>query len=450
MVGFSGDMDPNSIAGLLKSTVDGNSVPAWDVGGVSGAELIGSPVTIMFTDGTMATGQLMGDGSQAGAQALITQSDHRLRPSGGPHRQRGSIRVRPAPMVATLPDVIVTGPAGATVRVVMTRGFDPVESQTQLNGGATTVDELVEDRLAAYDFKVNNAADFQTVDVVIPVSGSLNISQMFKYNTAPNSYTGIPDYNKLPVGFVAAVVDPANGGLPVGAVTKPIYLQNNGTPVQVDGTGPTPSSYYKMEGNRLKVQVEDVAGGANPPAGWVFQNDADGGKQTGFQGSGYYYWKSETGTAVNAPQGAFTATFYVESAGTYTLRARSSRDSNSPAGDRNDVWVKIDDNAEALLPAGTADIVSNNGFIKLFGASTGWGFSSQARYCLRLDAERRGEGQPFGGLPHDHLRGPVARLSSRFLRTLQRNCSRHRRVQYATHYERPGTVGFDKRIGRGR
>jgi hypothetical protein len=235
----------------------------------------------------------------------------------------------------------------------------------------------VEDRLAAYDFKVNNAADFQTVDVVIPASGSINISQMFKYNTAPNNFTGIPDYNKLPVGFVAAVVDPANGGLPVGAVTEPIYLQNNGTPVQVDGTGPAPSSYYMMEGNRLKVQVEDVAGGANPPAGWVFQNDADDGKQTGFQGSGYYYWKSETGTAVNAPQGAFTATFYVETAGTYTLRARSSRDSNSPSGDRNDVWVKIDNNAEALLPAGTADIVSNSGFVKLFGASTGWGFSTQ-------------------------------------------------------------------------
>ncbi len=258
----------------------------------------------------------------------------------------------------------------------MTRGFDPVESQTQLNGGATTVDELVEDRLAAYDFKANNAADFQTVDVVIPASGSIDISHMFKYNTAPNGYTGIPDFNKLPVGFVAAVVDPGNGSLPVGAVTQPIYLQNNGTPVQVDGTGPVPSTYYQMVGNRLKVQVEDAAGGANPPAGWVFQNDDDGGKQAGFQGSGYYYWKSELGTTVNAPQGGFTVSFYVESAGTYTLRARSSRDCNSPVGDRNDVWVKIDDNAEALLPAGTADIVSNSGFVKLFGASTGWGFSS--------------------------------------------------------------------------
>ena len=374
-VGFSGDMDPNSIAGLLKSTVDSNSVPVWDVGGVSGAELIGSRLTIMFTDGTMANGQLMSDGSQAGAQALITQS---TTGSG----QVAGITVNGVQPGETgtyggdLPDVIVTGPPGATVRVVMTRGFDPVESQKPLNGGATTVDDLVEDRLAAYDFKANNAADFQTVDVVIPASGSIDVSQMFKYNTAPNNFTGIPNYNQLPVGFVAAVINPANGGLPAGAVTEPVYLQNNGTPVPVDGTGPVPSTYYQMVGNRLKVQVEDVAGGGNPPAGWVFQNDADGGLQTGFQGSGYYYWKSETGTAVNAPEGAFTATFLVETAGTYTLRARSSRDSNSPSGERNDVWVKVDNNTEALLAPGTADIVSNSGYVKLYGASTGWGFSS--------------------------------------------------------------------------
>ena len=131
---------------------------------------------------------------------------------------------------------------------------------------------------------------------------------------------------------------------PLARFPSRCYLKNNGTPVAVDGTGAPPPNYYLMAGNHLKVQVEDVAGGANPPQGWVFQNDSDGTKQTGFQGTGYYYWKSETGTAENAPQGQFTTTFYVENAGTYNLRMRSSRDSNSPGDQRNDIWVKVDDN----------------------------------------------------------------------------------------------------------
>ncbi|TCU06814.1 malectin domain-containing carbohydrate-binding protein [Rhizobium sullae] len=375
-VGFSGDMDPNSIAGLLKSSVDNASQPAWDVGGVSGAELIGSHVTVMFSDGTTATGQLMGDGSQAGAQVLLTQDQEGPAPVA-------SIAVNGLDAGETgfyggeLPEVIISGPAGATVRVIMTRGIDPVANTKLLNNGTITVDELVEQRLDAYDFAANNAAEFQTVDIVIPASGSIDISTYFKYNTPPNGNSGVPDFNKLPVGFAAAVVDPENGHVPIGPVSEPIYLKNNGTPVAVDGTGPTPPSYYFMEGNHLKVQVEDVAGGGNPPQGWIFQNDSDGTKQTGFQGSGYYYWKSETGTAVNAPEGAFTTTFYVENAGTFNLRMRSSRDSNSPGDQRNDMWVKVDGNIADVIPAGTKPLVTNSGFAKLVGAGAGWGFATK-------------------------------------------------------------------------
>ncbi|MDJ0589487.1 MAG: hypothetical protein QNJ72_05750, partial [Pleurocapsa sp. MO_226.B13] len=64
-VGFSVDMDPNSIAGADKSPLDEGSNPTWDVGGVSGAELIGSTFTVTFDDGTTATGQLQGAGNQA-------------------------------------------------------------------------------------------------------------------------------------------------------------------------------------------------------------------------------------------------------------------------------------------------------------------------------------------------------------------------------------------------
>ncbi|MGF9567099.1 malectin domain-containing carbohydrate-binding protein [Neorhizobium sp. BT27B] len=236
-VGFSGDMDPNSIAGLLKSTVDGTSVPGWDVGGVSGAELIGARVTIMFSDGTMATGQLMGDGSQAGAQALITQQQGplpiaHLSVNGYEDGENGTYG-------GTLPQVIVSGPVGETVRVIMTRGFDPVNSSKLLANGSITVDALVAQRLAAHDFAASNAADFQTVDIVIPAGGSIDISSLFNYGSAPNGNAGIPDYDQLQLGFVAAVIDPDNGSLPIGAVTDPIYLVNNGSPVVAANVAPT-------------------------------------------------------------------------------------------------------------------------------------------------------------------------------------------------------------------
>ena len=81
-LGFSIDMDPNSIAGAEKFPLDSGSSPRWDVGGVSGAELIGSTFTVTFEDGTTATGQLQGvldtatSNSQGGAQALATQRAH--------------------------------------------------------------------------------------------------------------------------------------------------------------------------------------------------------------------------------------------------------------------------------------------------------------------------------------------------------------------------------------
>ncbi|MEO0802271.1 MAG: malectin domain-containing carbohydrate-binding protein, partial [Cyanobacteria bacterium J06642_2] len=71
-IGFSVDMDPNSIAGADKGILDSGSDPDWDIGGVSGAELIGSTFTVTFTDGTTATGQLQGVDNQGGSQALAS------------------------------------------------------------------------------------------------------------------------------------------------------------------------------------------------------------------------------------------------------------------------------------------------------------------------------------------------------------------------------------------
>ena len=67
--------------------------------------------------------------------------------------------------------------------------------------------------------------------------------------------------------------------------------------------------YWLEENGIVKVQFEDIANGAKPPAGWIFQNGSNG-DNPGFEGDGYYYWKNEDSTALDsgANQGLMTAT----------------------------------------------------------------------------------------------------------------------------------------------
>ena len=188
---------------------------------------------------------------------------------------------------------------------------------------------------------------------------------------------------------MASVVN-ASTGLPVSAVTAPIYLANQGGPVTGDATGggggtgtggggsdPQPSGYWLEQGGALKVQFEDIMDGANPPSGWTYE--ASGQGNAGAQGA-HYYWGSESGSTglnSNPTSGVFGTTFLVEEAGTYTLRVRSARDTNAPSDARNDIWVRIDDDTSALVPAGTDPLDRDDGFVKLFGASTSWGYSAK-------------------------------------------------------------------------
>jgi hypothetical protein len=373
-VGFSGDMDPNSIAGFAKSSVDTGSIPNWDVGGISGAELIGSNVYIKFTDGSTASGQLMSDGSQAGAKVLVSEAPPNLiaelSVNGLSAGSKGAYG-------GDVPSVIVSGPAGEWVRVVMTKGHQPVANNQ--DGIADTVNT----RLADKDFPANNAAEFQFVDVQLGASGTADVSQEFTYSSFLNGTSGFDGDDTLPLGFVASVIDNPNtsDGLGLGPVSQPIYLISNGTPV-VDGE-PTPSSegYYLMENSRLKVQFEDMngPGGVNPPGKWQFFDEADeDGNQANFQGDGYYLWGNEDSEALNGPQAELTYTFVIpESAeGEFNLRVRATRDPGGASDAQNDVWVKIDDNAEDLLVS-DVDAIDNSGFIKLYGNATGsFGFAN--------------------------------------------------------------------------
>ena len=224
-VGFSIDMDPNSIAGAEKSPLDSGSSPHWDVGGVSGAELINSTFTVTFDDGTTATGELQGVGDRAGAQALATQDDQNIPVSLTVNNiDAGGVGTYDE----TDPSVIINGSAGQTARVVLTKGFiQPVSLDPFLNGTSeqqqyAPVLQSQLEALAASDFPANNAVEFQTVDVLL-TGEDLNITELF-------DFSHVADYDfegeeRLPLGFVASAIDPANNDLPMGSVTQPIYLQ---------------------------------------------------------------------------------------------------------------------------------------------------------------------------------------------------------------------------------
>ncbi|MEM9884148.1 MAG: hypothetical protein AAF800_14640 [Planctomycetota bacterium] len=220
-VGFSIDMDPNSVAGTRKRPLDQGAFPKWDVGGVSGAELIGSRFTVTFDDDTTAQGQLHGTNTQAGSHGLATQA------VGQPAVALTANQTDPGHTGTYAGNdlrVVVTGPAGRTARVILTRGF--IQPVTPYN------DRLHQqlDVLAAAPFPANNAVEFQTVDVEL-TGEPQDISDRFTpTGLRGETLTRHPDRpfsvdsDKLPLGLVAAVVNPDRDHLPLGPVSEPIYL----------------------------------------------------------------------------------------------------------------------------------------------------------------------------------------------------------------------------------
>jgi hypothetical protein len=222
-VGFSIDNDPNSIAGALKATLDAGTDPFWDVGGVSGAELIGSTFTVEFSDGTSATGQLQGNNTQGGAAGIASQASPDL---GVTLTVNGLAEGGAGSYGAGGPTVLIQGPAGETARVVLTKGFiQPVTNEFPDTADPNEYHDRLDAQLAqlaASAFPANNAVEFQTVD--IPLDGTVqNISAEFDFLDVAAFELASFVESELPLGFAASVIDPATG-LPLGAVTDPIHL----------------------------------------------------------------------------------------------------------------------------------------------------------------------------------------------------------------------------------
>ena len=221
-IGFSVDMDPNSIAGTKKKPLDDGTVPWWDVGGVSGAELIGSRFTVTFEDGSKASGQLFGTATQAGSHGIASQD---------PREARVDLTVNQLSPgeVGTYtsggPEIRVNGRKGAIARVIVSKGIiQPV----------SPYDDKLKRQLEALGkqaFPVNNAAEFLTIDVEL-TGEAIDISDRFDFTkVAKFDFKADPDKplsmdeDKLPLGIVAAIVYPEQNHLPLGPVTKPIYLR---------------------------------------------------------------------------------------------------------------------------------------------------------------------------------------------------------------------------------
>lgn len=263
-LGFAIDMDPNSIAGASKAPLDDGSNPPWDVGGVSGAELIGSTFTVTFTDGTTATGELQGAGNQGGSQTLASQSS----PDSSVSLAVNGLEPGDVGTYSDAPNVIVNGAAGQTARVVLTKGFIQPTSLAPFTNGTPAQQNFAPtlqaqlDALAASDFPANNAVEFQTVDVAL-TGENQNISELFDFSeVADFDFEG---EGELPLGFVASVIDPTNDDLPLGPVIEPIYLQfdESSSPPETDPPETDPSEIILYRVNAGGSQVAAIDGGLN-------------------------------------------------------------------------------------------------------------------------------------------------------------------------------------------
>ena len=232
VVGFSGDMDPNSVAGLSKAFIDANG---WDVGAVSGAEMIGSKVTVLFGDGSSAVSTMAADGSQAGSIAVLLESGHTKL---APVLTVNGISPGGSGIYKNAPTVIVKSSPGSKVLVTMAEGLNPVTNTTKVASGAITIEALVAARLAAQYpyFPVNNAYAFQHKLVTIPASGLLDVSALFTISSA-----------KRPIAWTAVVVDGV--GDPISETSSPIrmvYSAVTSAPSQSPSEAPTraPAASY--------------------------------------------------------------------------------------------------------------------------------------------------------------------------------------------------------------
>ncbi|MEM7718752.1 MAG: putative Ig domain-containing protein [Pseudomonadota bacterium] len=423
-VGFAGDGDGNSIAGYGSGLLNPNNVTSdnFDTGGQSGSELVGSSFTVLFADGTTATGYLGSDTTQAGAAGEAVQGRAESTASLSVSTGTG---VFASGQVGTyggeVPVITVTGTAGDVVRVTLHKGFQPTDGTA--GGAPTLVADVIQSRLDQNhsDFAVNNAFDVQTIDVTIGAGGSVDVpASAFDY-VGTTSGESFPGDDIQPLALTAAVVVPvtdstaiagsgASDLVPAGPVSPPIYLSNpTGTPV--DDSGVTPEGYFEIQGSGnntfFKIQIEDEngTGGTNPGGKWNYFTEPDElENQENAQGTGYYLFGSDVSENIDNQVGGnemleYTIFVPEDALGTYRfgfIVARDNRvdpndtgpngegepdtdpDGTFKGDEQNDLWLNFKHAEDAGNGEITNFLASNGdnvaepdvgGFIKIFGGN---------------------------------------------------------------------------------
>ncbi|MEM6460729.1 MAG: malectin domain-containing carbohydrate-binding protein [Pseudomonadota bacterium] len=330
--GFAGDGDPNSIAGFSSGTLNNDNVTSttFDTGGQSGSELVGSSFTVLFADGTTATGYLGSDTTQAGAvgEAVQDRVDRTATLSVDTGAGGGVVNSgEQGTYGGDVPVITVSGNPGDVVRVTLHKGFQPTDLQ---NGSPDSVQDVIQGRLDASqpEFAVNNAFDVQTVDLTIGDNGTVVVPL-----TGPDSFDFVntesgesfPGDDVQPLALTVAVVEPVsdpsaisgsgdNDLVPVGPVSTPVYLTNpTATPVDPDGVGPidppAEDGFFQGIGTgndfRFKIQIEDENGigvaenrsGSNDAFTFV-ESGAPNDNNNGEQGDGYFIFTGDNQAAV--------------------------------------------------------------------------------------------------------------------------------------------------------
>jgi len=282
----------------------------------------------------------------------------------------------------TVTDVDETSTSGIEVFLINAE-TDQVISEI-INGGTIDLDGLDSENLAIYAEVPNGSPffgntgsvrlDFENGQVVRTESGAPYALFGDRNGDFFGGFDGQDQTYQIDFDIFSGS---GGGGTLLGAESFVFDLVNSDTGGGGGGPiDPPPSSdgYYLAENGRVKFQFEDLLG-TNPTNGWVFQDETNG-DNPGFQGDGYYYWKTEEGQALNGSgEGNMSATVFLEEAGTYQLRARSVRDDNDPNDGRNDMWINIDNDIVSYFTDNIDNPIKSNGYAKLFGATTNWGFA---------------------------------------------------------------------------
>uniref|UniRef100_A0A7S4DVS9 Uncharacterized protein n=1 Tax=Lotharella globosa TaxID=91324 RepID=A0A7S4DVS9_9EUKA len=231
---FGVEMDGNSIAKVaddkwkLGAYLD-DAQKTWNLGGISGSELIGSRFYVKFQNGATAMGHIGSDGYKAGGKAKAKYRSSEKSVIIKFVTDTGIIRSdekRIGQYGGVVPALQIEGQQGAQVRISILKGFNPVLNDAKYPNNTLGVRGLIEERLhrGSPQFPVNNFYDVQSRDYILGDNGKVCI-QDFDENF---NFSPAPDYSYNT--HIALVANVLAGGYPDGPVAR-IFLFPTGVNV---------------------------------------------------------------------------------------------------------------------------------------------------------------------------------------------------------------------------